>query len=80
MKPDSNIGHHPYTYVVQRARLSDNTLYGASHYSVDEDKTLCGQRVDYLWCVLGVVWGKGEATCHKCTEALELQTLKHSNP
>lgn len=56
-------------YVVQKAKLVDDTLYGPSHRSFDGEETLCGLVLDYKWFIIHTEFD-GKITCKKCLNVL----------
>jgi hypothetical protein len=62
-------------YTVSRCR-SDDTLFGPIHGGCDVGgspcyETLCGQRIDDHWWIIGDMdYGHGQITCKKCLAEL----------
>ena len=60
----------PTRYVVRRARVKSDALYGSCHGSHDGDNTLCGEVVDIHWWITHTN-NDGIITCSKCLKILE---------
>ncbi len=55
------------TYLVQKARMSDDRLYGPTHRSHDAKETLCHKAIDERWWVVDNSGDPGLIpTCVKC--------------